>query len=482
MTPKQQAQKELAIQKLEELYSKERENFECFFKTMRDWEYDDKLIRNRHMEEMCYRLQKVAEWKTQRLIINTCPRSWKTEMILKLFALRMMGRNNSKIMSLSASLWLVQRSSQWARDLFNSKTYKMIFPRVWGIKKDQDTKTYWKIDAWAEYYSAWFDGTITGIGANLILVDDPMKAQDLSSPVILDKTINIYNQTIRSRLNKNKQGAIVIIMQRLHERDLIGHILEQEKKWVEDEREKLIIPAIIDWENWQESFFPEMFPMEKLMKEKGIDAANFACQYLQSPSSETRSEFKREWFKYYKTNPVGMRIFVTIDPAFTKNKSSDQTSIMVWWFVGDNHYILEYSTGKRDINELMQECINMIGKYRPEKVGIETVGWQIVLKTTLEDLLQKNKLYTIVEGINSHSNKEVKIRSLLVKYWNWLIRHRIEHLELEKQLLEFPKWAHDDIVDSLAMQYEIHRPIESTTSMGMWLQTSQDERGNTIYH
>jgi len=62
MTPKQQAQKELAIQKLEELYSKERENFECFFKTMREWEYDDKLIRNRHMEEMCYRLQKVAEW------------------------------------------------------------------------------------------------------------------------------------------------------------------------------------------------------------------------------------------------------------------------------------------------------------------------------------------------------------------------------------------------------------------------------------
>jgi hypothetical protein len=73
-----------------------------------------------------------------------------------------------------------------------------------------------------------------------------MKAQDLSSPVILNKTINIYNQTIRSRLNKNKQGAIVIIMQRLHERDLIGHILEQEKKGIEDTREKLIIPAIVD--------------------------------------------------------------------------------------------------------------------------------------------------------------------------------------------------------------------------------------------
>jgi hypothetical protein len=73
-----------------------------------------------------------------------------------------------------------------------------------------------------------------------------MKAQDLESPVILDKVINIYNQTIRSRLNKNKQGAIVIIMQRLHERDLVGHIMSQEEKGIEDEREKLIIPAIID--------------------------------------------------------------------------------------------------------------------------------------------------------------------------------------------------------------------------------------------
>lgn len=482
MTPKQQAQKELAILALEEKYSKERENFECFFKTMWEWEYPDPLIRNRHMEEMCYRLQKVADWQTQRLIINICPRSWKTEMILKLFALRLMGRQNSKIMSLSASLALVQRSSQWARDLFNSITYKAIFPRIGKIKKDQDTKTYWKIDDWAEYYSAWFDGTITGIGANIILIDDPMKAQDLDSPVILDKTINIYNQTIRSRLNKNKQGAIVIIMQRLHERDLIGHIMEQERKWVEDEREKLIIPAIIDWENWQESFFPEMFPIEKLMKEKLIDPANFACQYLQSPSSETRSECKREWFKYYKTNPVGMRVFVTIDPAFTKNKTSDQSSIMVWWFVWDNHYILEYNAWKRDINELMQECINLIGKYKPEKVWIETVWWQLVLKTTLEWLLFKNKIYTIVEGINSHSNKETKIRSLFPKYANWLIHHRVEHLELEKQLLEFPKWAHDDIVDSLAMQYEIHTPSEYIPTMWLWIQTSIDEYWNTIYH
>jgi predicted phage terminase large subunit-like protein len=177
-----------------------------------------------------------------------------------------------------------------------------------------------------------------------------------------------------------------------------------------------------------------------------------------------------------------MRVFITIDPAFTKNVHSDQTSIMVWWFVGDNHYILEYRAWKRDINELMQEAVGMIGKHKPEKVWIETVGGQLVLKTTLEDLLQKNKIYTIVEWINTKSNKETKIRSLLVKYANWLIRHRVEHLELEKQLLEFPKWAHDDIVDSLAMQYEIHRPTEETNNIGMWLQTSTDYYWNTIYH
>lgn len=320
MTPKQQAQKELAIQKLEELYSKERENFECFFKTMREWEYDDKLIRNRHMEEMCYRLQKVAEWKIKKLIINICPRSGKTKMILQLFPLWMIWRDNSKIMSLSASQNLVQKSSQEARELFDSITYKAIFPRTWKIKKDQNTKTNRETEKWAEYYSAWFDGTITGIWWNLILVDDPMKSQDLDSPVMLNKVIDTYNRTISNRLNRNKSGAIIIIMQRLHERDLVGHILELEKRWIEKWWDKLIIPAIMDWENWQESFFPEMFPMDDLMNRKEIDPADFACQYLQSPSSETRSEFKREWFKYYKTNPVGMRIFVTIDPAFTKIK------------------------------------------------------------------------------------------------------------------------------------------------------------------
>lgn len=482
MSPKELAQKELAILELEEMHKAERESFECFFKTMWAGEYNDPLIRNRHMEEMCYRLQKIAEWETTRLIINICPRSGKTEMILKLFPLWMMGRAGTQVMALSASQALVQRSSQGARDLFNSKTYKMIFPRSGRIKKDQDTKTNWKTEVWAEYYSAWFDGTITGIGANLILIDDPMKAQDLESPVILDKVINIYNQTIRSRMNKNKQGAIVIIMQRLHERDLIGHIIDQEKKGIEDEREKLIIPALIEWENWLESFFPEMFPMEKLVVEKKIDPANFACQYLQSPSSETRSEFKREWFDYFKTSPTGMRIFITIDPAFTKNKHSDQSSIMVCWFVWDKNYILEYSAGKWDINELMSEAVSLIGKYKPEKVGVETVGWQIVIKTTLEDLLRKSRIYTIVEWIMTNKNKELKIRDLLVKYANNLIFHRHEYFELEKQLLDFPKGAHDDIIDSLAMVYEIHRPIEESRNMWMWLQTELDYYGNTIYH
>lgn len=481
MSSKEKALQELAIRELEEKFSKERENFECFFKTMRDNEYSDPLIWNRHMEEMCYRLQKVADWLTSRLIINICPRSGKTEMILKMFALWMMGRNNSKVMSLSASQWLVQRSSQWARDLFASNTYKMIFPRVWSIRKDQDTKTYRAIDAGAEYYCAWFDGTITGIGANLVLIDDPMKAQDLSSPVMLDKVIDIYKQTIRSRINKNKQGAMVIIMQRLHERDLVGYITDMEKKGDEDAWDRLIIPALIEWDNWLESFFPQMFPIESLMMEKKIDPANFACQYLQSPSSETRSEFKRERFKYYKTMPVWMRVFITIDPAFTKNKSSDSSSIMICWFMGDNCYILEYRFWKWDINELMSECISAIWKRRPEKVWVETVGGQIVIKKTLEDLLAKNKIYTIVEDIKTNTDKELKIRWLLPKYANWLIRHRVEHLDLEKQLLDFPKWRHDDIVDSLAMQYEIHRPQELGNTMWLGIHTETDYYWNTIY-
>lgn len=73
-----------------------------------------------------------------------------------------------------------------------------------------------------------------------------MKAQDLSSPVMLDKVIDIYKQTIRSRINKNKQGAMVIIMQRLHERDLVGYITDMEKKGDEDAWDRLIIPALIE--------------------------------------------------------------------------------------------------------------------------------------------------------------------------------------------------------------------------------------------
>ena len=95
-----------------------------------------------------------------------------------------------------------------------------MFPRRPELKDDQNTKQHWENEAGGHYYATGSGGTITGIGADVILIDDPIKPDEADSQVVRQGVNNNYHDTIRSRLNNPAEGAIVIIMQRLHDDDL----------------------------------------------------------------------------------------------------------------------------------------------------------------------------------------------------------------------------------------------------------------------
>ena len=484
---------EKAKRELEKRNEAERWSLYQYILTMWSKEKKIDLDENRHIKEICNKLEKVYRGEIKRLIINMPPRALKTELISIAFPAWVMWLEPSKkFMSISYSSELAQKNSGKCRSSYLSNTYRRIFPRRVELKSDQNTKQHRENIEGGQYYAAWSTGTITGVGADIILIDDPLKPDDANSDTVRTGVNNNFHDTIESRLNSKVDGAIIIIMQRLHDDDLCGHLMDLEDRGLGDKWEKLIIPAIAEQEEEHrkkgESFFPKRFPIEILNRMKG-DAKmkiTFSTQYQQNPVNKETQEFHEEWIRYHWTDnvptPHYMRIFTTCDPAFKQNQENDNSCIMTAGFVDDRMYILEYSVGKWTADVLIEKIIYHIKKREPEKVGIEAFQAQTVIAQFLKNDLQKRGLYVNIEEITQRGDKFSKIRKLIPHYRAWLIFHKHWMDELENEMKRFPRGKHDDIIDAEQMLYDLYVLQPNTVRSKLEVNIEYNANWTPIYH
>lgn len=483
MVSAEEAKIELAIRELEKRHSAERWSLYAFVKTYREQEKKQQLDETWHIGLICDALEKVARWEIKRLMINIPPRSLKTELIARAFPAWMLGNKpNTKFIAVSYSADLAQTNSWDARAMYESTTYKKIFPRAVGIKEDQNTKQHRTTREGGQYYATWSEWTITGIWADIIIIDDPLKPDEAVSDLKRIKVNNNYHSTIKSRLNDKTEWAIIVIMQRLHDNDLCGMLIEQEEKGIWEKWEKIIVPAIAEIDDgyrkkW-ESFFPKRFPLEILEQMKKSDPAGFSCQMQQQPVNKESQEFHEEWFRYYwkwqEELPQWLRMFTTVDPAFKPWEENDQTCIMTAWFLQDRMYIMEYTAGRFPADVMLEKIIYHIRKWSPEKIGIEAFQAQSMIVTFLKNALTKQGLYCNIEEIRQTWDKSTKIRKLIPFYRNGLIYHTTDMYELESELKRFPKWKHDDIIDAEQMLYSMYELQPNTGLVSTNFQVERD--------
>lgn len=465
MTIQEQAQKEFAMRQLEQRHAKERDSlYEFIFYT---YLHEKKLTidENRHIKLICEKLEDVFYGRIKRLMINVPPRSLKTQIVSIMYPARCLWKQNDiKFMDISYSSTLAQRNSLDCRDIYKSHTYLSIFPRRGEIKDDQDTKQHRETTAWWQYYSAWSTWSITWLWADIIIMDDPLKPDEWNSEVVRTWVNNNYHSTIYSRLNNKSDGAIIIIMQRLHDDDLCWHLIELEQQGGE-KRDKVVIQAIAeDDEEYRkkwESFFEKRFPLAILEEMKKWDKQIFSSQYQQEPTNKETQEFHQEWIKYHWNEacptPKGLRIFTAVDPAFKQWQQNDQTSIITAGFSFDNCYILEQTSWKRTADVMQDKIIYHIKKREPENIGIESIQAQSMISTFLKREMDKQWFHTTITEIWQTKDKNTRIRKLIPLYRDWCIYHNMHNCqELEQQLYKFPKWRHDDCIDALQMLYDMY--------------------------
>lgn len=257
-----------------------------------------------HHRTICDALMRVFSGECRRLIINIPPRYSKTELAVINFIAWALGHcPDAEFIHASYSGTLAAGNSASVLDLVQHEAYREIFPEV---RLDGTAKAHWTTTAGGVMYAAGAGGTITGFGAGkmrdsfggAILIDDPHKADEARSDVIRQSVIDWFVNTLESRKNDPQRTPIILIMQRLHERDLAGWLLDggNGEQW-----EHVCLSA---WQDDGSPLWPEKHNAEDLLRMETAAPYTFAGQYRQRPAPPEGGIFKPDQLQVVDAIPA----------------------------------------------------------------------------------------------------------------------------------------------------------------------------------
>lgn len=308
------------------------ESFEFFVKYM-FFEYNNRkfMIKPFH-REMFDTIAKVVSGEITRLVINIPPRHGKTELMNLLICWIYAKNPSARNLIISYSSDRASKSSEAIRNYILSEP----FQRLWDVqlKSDNKGKSNWVTTEEGEVLAASSGGQITGFGAGthgmgfesgVILMDDPLKPEDSNHETAREGVNNNFVQTIASRAN-GPTIPFILIMQRLHEDDLAGFLLNGGDGF---EWHHLNIPV---WREDKEVIFPEAFSQSQAEALNRSNPWIFAGQYLQEPAPLEGGIWKMDWFETVSKAEIptwGIKWNMFIDGAYTKDTSKDPTGILI---------------------------------------------------------------------------------------------------------------------------------------------------------
>lgn len=416
-------------------------------------------------------LEKASRNEKARIIITIPPRHGKTQLAAKYFPAWALGKHPDMQFILSSyGAELAEKTGMETRDIINSEAYQAIFPNI-QLRQDQKAKAKWQTNKKGSFTAVGVGGAVTGIGGQVIIVDDPHKDRaEAESALMRENVWQYFNSTLYSRLEGH--GAIILIMQRWHTDDLVGRVLEESQRLKEakqpyDEWEVINFPAIAEEDEFYKDtlvrktgdpLWPSKFPREVLDNIAAKNVYNWSSQYMQDPILSENQAFKQSMFKYFTEedlNGKALQYTTTVDPAGYKKNSDDTVILTVGKEIyGQNWYVVDIIEGVMTPGETIDAIFSVQAKYRSD-VHIESVAYQSTLKWHVEDRMKTSRQYFVVNEVKQKGSKEDKIRSLLALFNLGVLYHRQHYVKLEKQFLQFPRGKHDDVIDCLAMQLSV---------------------------
>jgi predicted phage terminase large subunit-like protein len=409
------------------------------------------------VESMAHAAESIIDGKTKRLIVNAPPRHLKSINFTVALPAFLLGRDPTmRIICVSYSSELAIKHAIDFRAVVNAPWYKRAFPNT-KISREKDTQHETMTTARGYRYATSVTGTLTGRGADIIIIDDPQKPDEALSEAQRKTVGEWYDTTLLSRLDSKSEGVIVLVMQRVHEDDLAGRLLEK-GGW-----KHLKVPAIAEADERillggrrfhrrkvGDVIDPKGDSCEALMEMKrSLGELYFSAQYQQEPIPAAGNLIKAVWFKSYDTAPQQAyedRLVISVDTAMKGTELSDFSVATVWLVKKDNCYLIDLWRERVDYPNLKRAVLHLVEKHRGATLLIEDKGSGTSL---IQDLRAENRA---VIAINPEGDKLTRLAKVSAHFEAGCVHFPKEASwlgALTSELLGFPNMRHDDQVDSV---------------------------------
>jgi predicted phage terminase large subunit-like protein len=444
-----------------------RNDFASFLhRSMQTLNPGGRFLRNWHIDAIAHQLSNVSAGDVTRLIVNMPPRYLKSTIVSVAYPAFLLGHHpNRRIICVSYGTELSAKHASDCRAIVESPWYRRIFPKM-QIARATQSEIHTTARGFRKATSV--HAALTGLGGDCFIIDDPQKPVDAQSHTQRNGLNGWFSNTLLSRLDDKRTSAIIIVMQRIHLRDLTGFLTEDSNEWT-----VLSLPAIAETNEVIEigdgDFHrrgageplhrerESLETLEKLRTELGPEA--FAAQYMQSPVPLGGSMIKREWLRYYDYLPeraYATQVIQSWDTAAKGGAQNDWSVGTTWLIDNKRYFLLDVVRGRFEYPVLRETVLASAARFQPQTILIEDAS----TGTALAQELRRDHSYH-VELMPVHHDKVGRLYVQQPKFAAGLVslpRHAPFRAQVELELLTFPQGKTDDIVDSIAQALSYDQP------------------------
>lgn len=437
----------------------------------------DNFAPNWHHDAIGNQLARVQRGAATRLIVTMPPRYLKSITISVAWVAWQLGRDPGlKFVCVSYSAELAQKHAGDCRAIMQTDWYQRVFPDT-RLKRGGGAEMDFATTKGGGRLSTSVGGTLTGRGGDIIIIDDPIKPDEAMSETTRRKVIYWYANTLSSRLNDKSKGAILLVMQRLHEEDLAGHLLEA-GGWdhlslqaiAETSEDVPLGGARMHKRQSGDALHPEREDVARLTAlKKEMGSASFSAQYQQSPVPAAGLHVKREWFRHYMEPPKrqpGDLIVQSWDTA-SKDGVFNDFSVSITALVRKNEvFVLDVFRGRLQFPDLRRHAIDLARLWQTDTLLIEDAASGAQLIQVLRHEAPQGVPTPIARKPDGDKETRFSAQTQRIEAGNLLLPEDAPWLAaFERELLGFPNLRHDDQVDALTQLLAWRSPRRARVGM-----------------
>lgn len=438
-----------------------KRNFYKFVKEFWSINIAEEPVWNWHIKELCDELQPIVERiarreeKSEDLICNVPPGTTKSTIFSQMLPAWAWTIDPSlRILNVSYSESLAKDHAMYSRNIIKSDLYKMYFPEI-QLSPDKDTKTDYTNTLNGQRVAAGIGGTITGKHFHLIIIDDPLNPKEAASETECTNTNAIIDNTLSTRKVDKKVTVTMLVMQRLSENDVTGHLIGKKGKKINH----IILPAELNdgvFPKKYEQFYVNGLLDEKRLSKSVLDEAlldlgssNYAGQYAQRPAPATGAIWKR-WFIEIEDNVWPERkqfreYGTDWDTAYTEKEDNAASAYFSAGKIGNDIYLDDFGFDWLEFPELIKWM-----KFKPSPHYIEDKASGKSLKQTLV----KNGINAILVPVRGGDKvARAKMATPPAEAGRVFIRKSLAekvYTDPKQGILNFPRGKYKDVADVLA--------------------------------